>query len=89
MEEIISEDSAIQLIQVINNLIVTLQNLKITTCEPRFLFAKDVSKKLKINVNDATNLMKQENFPSIKGAGRLKVEEEAFTEWCRGNFIKK
>ena len=83
MEESISEDSVIQLIQVIKDLNANLQNLKTTTDEPRFLFAKDVSKKLKINVNDATKLMKQENFPSIKGAGRLKVEKQAFNEWCR------
>lgn len=77
-----NETTALQLIEAIKQLAKTLQKIPITTKEPKFLFAKDVSKILKINVNSATNLMKSEDFPSIK-IGTLKVEEQAFFEWCK------
>ena len=81
----ISENVAIQLIKAMENLNVTLQNLTFGTKEPKFLFAKDVSKILKVNTNVATELLKREDIPSIKDCGRLKVEEQAFLEWCRQN----
>lgn len=80
----ISESTAIQLVEAINNLINVLQRLNTSSNEPKFLTAKDVSKILKINVNSATELMQNDDFPSLK-IGRLKVEEQAFLDWCRQN----
>ena len=85
MKIIISDSTAIQLIETMKDLTGTLQNLTFGTKEPKFLFAKDVSKILKVNTNVATELLKREDIPSIKDCGRLKVEEQAFLEWCRQN----
>lgn len=78
----IKDDIILNLINSINELNFNLQKLCNQSNELRFLFAKDVSRILKINVNTATNLMKSEDFPSIK-IGVLKVEEQAFFEWCK------
>lgn len=83
----ISETTAVQLIESIKQLTHTLQKIPSISNEPKFLFAKDISRILGINLNSATNLMKTEEFPSKK-VGRLKVEEQAFIDWCRNKNIK-
>lgn len=83
----IKDSTAIKLIHSINELNATLQKLCNQSNEPKFLYAKDVSRILKMNLNSATNLMKTEEFPSIK-IGILKVEKQAFLDWCRNKKLK-
>ncbi len=86
MEKVIqiTDSTAIKLTQSIEKLNSTLQQINKFNKEPKFLSAKDISKILGMNLNSATNLMKTDGFPSVK-VGRLKVEEQAFWEWCRQN----
>lgn len=78
----LNDDIFLNLINSINELNSTLQKLCNQSNEPKFLYAKDVSRILKMNLNSATDLMKTDEFPSIK-VGVLKVEEQAFLDWCR------
>ena len=48
----------------------------------KMLTAKDISEKLKVNVNTATEILKRDDIPSIR-IGKLKIEQSAFKNWLQ------
>jgi len=54
---------------------------------PKILFAKDVANILKININEATAILKRDDINSIR-IGRLKILEDEFYDWLRNKREK-
>ena len=72
----------------------SLKNLKCFTSKEsiddlNFLKVSTIAKKLGKNENDTRELMRSPNFPCVPDEkGDLKVEEQAFIDWCRNKNIK-
>ncbi len=71
-----------------------LKNLKYFTFKEsindlKFLKVSTIAKKLGKNETDTRKLMRSPDFPRVPDEkGDLKVEEQAFIDWCRNKNIK-
>lgn len=64
-------------------------NYKESIDDLKFLKVSTVAKKLGKNESDTRELMRSPDFPKVPDEkGDLKVEEQAFIDWCRSKKLK-